>query len=88
LIATGLSFSSSSTVTFDGGTQTIPAVTFGYLVLSGSNSKTAGGNITVNGNLTVQSGITLIVNNSQEIIVNGTVTTAGAITNNGTITIQ
>jgi hypothetical protein len=48
---TGLSFASGSTVTFDGGAQVVPGVTFGNLTIAGSAAKTSGANIAVAGNL-------------------------------------
>jgi hypothetical protein len=59
LNATGLSFSNGSTVTFDGGSQTVPAVSYGNLTLGGSASKTAGGDLTINGNLVLNRDITV-----------------------------
>jgi len=46
----------SGTVTYAGAAQTIKLATYNNLTLSGSNTKTLGGAITVNGNLTVSAG--------------------------------
>ena len=86
-----------STVSFNGGAQSVPPFTFFNLVLAGTGPKTGTGDISVSGNLTVPSGMTF--NCPSALNLNGpahsnggTITaatlTAGAgavVTNNGTI---
>ncbi len=63
-----------STFNFNGGSQSVPAFTYYNLTLSGSGTKTLGGNITVNNNLSMLSG---------SLADNGyTLTAKGNITNN------
>lgn len=73
---------SSSTVNYDGSVQTVRNTTYNNLTLSGSDVKTAAGNLTVNGTLTTASGVTL------NMVTNPLLGTLGTINNNGTIQTQ
>jgi hypothetical protein len=48
----------TGTVVFGGGAQTVPGLTYHNLTLGGTNTKTAGGGLTVNGTMTINSGVT------------------------------
>jgi hypothetical protein len=55
LVYTGTLNMSTSTIDFNGANQIIPGITFNNLVVSGTGTKTANGNLTVNGLLSVRS---------------------------------
>ena len=86
----------TGTVTFDGTNQTITKTTgetFNHLTLSGSGTKTLGGNVTTNGNLTIDAAAILDIttnnynvnvgrnwiNNGNFLAQNGTVTFNGTV---------
>ncbi|MEK7263387.1 MAG: T9SS type A sorting domain-containing protein [Bacteroidota bacterium] len=50
---TTVSLGTTTTVSFYGSSQTIPAYSYGHLSLSGSGTKTAGGNMSIAGNFSV-----------------------------------
>jgi uncharacterized repeat protein (TIGR02543 family) len=72
------------------GNQTVRAVTYHHLTLSGSGTKTLGGVVTVNGNLTIGSGTTLDVSTSNySLTVKGNWSNGGAFTQrSGTVTLN
>lgn len=91
----GTFISGTGTVTFNGSAQTITKTTgetFNHLTLSGSGTKTLGGNVTTNGNLTINSTAILDIttnnynlnigrnwlNNGNFLAQNGTVTFNGS----------
>ncbi len=84
---------SSATVNYSGATQTVRAVTYNNLTLSGSGTKTLASALTVNNDVTINSGVTLDVAaitltvSSGTIIINGTLDfsdSTGSATSTGT----
>lgn len=73
---TGNYTSTGSTVLFNGGTQTIPAITGGYnnVSVAGSGDKTAGTTLAINGNIDIATGRTMDMGTHA---LTGTVTTSG-----------
>ncbi len=56
LPGTSKTFGPSSTVNYNGSTQTVQALTYGHLTISSSGTRSLGGNVTVTGDLTVSGG--------------------------------
>lgn len=75
---TGLSFASGSLVTFDGGAQTVPGVTFGNLTIAGSAAKTSGANIGVAGNLSLSQDLDMFSGSDVLTFANAASTVSGA----------
>ncbi len=76
----------SSTVSFNGTTQTIPAITFNNLTIEGSATKTASTNTTVNGVLTINSGTELSMSTFTLAGISSTSGTGTLTTNNTSAT--
>jgi len=76
-----LSFGNASTVVFDGGAQTIPAVNYGNLTLSGTAGKTGStGSITLAGNLTLNQNLDVYTNGGTVVFsAPGSVSGAGEV---------
>ena len=78
LNTTGLTFASGSLVTFDGTTQTVPAVTYGNLTIGGaSGTKTGGASFAVAGNLIVNTDLNMFTNTATLSFANATSTVTG-----------
>jgi len=76
----------SSTVTFDGADQNVPALTYYNLTTSGFGTKTLTGAIDINGNLTTGSGTTLNSGSGYSINLAGTWSNSGTFAaNSGTV---
>lgn len=78
-----------NTVEYSGtSAQTIKQTTYHHLTCSGAGVKTAAANITANGALTLSSGSSLTINNGVTVRAVGGFTTAGLLTNNGSLLLE
>jgi hypothetical protein len=84
-----------NTVNYNGAAQTVKAVTYSNLILSGSGSKSIATSITVNNNLTVSSGVVLapntanLISNATKLVLNGgAYSTGGYNETMGTLTLN
>jgi fibronectin-binding autotransporter adhesin len=77
----------TSTVIYQGASQTVAAVTYGNLTFSGGGSCTLAGATTVQGNLTINAGKTLVTNNNDLTVGGNFNLAAGANFNGGTSTV-
>lgn len=77
---------SGNTVEYNGAAQTVKAVTYHHLTLSGSGTKTITNLSTVNGNFTLSG--TAATTNAGTLAITGTLTATGTtFTNDGTLTV-
>jgi redox-regulated HSP33 family molecular chaperone len=76
----------SSTVNYEGTSQTVSNETYGNLTTSGSGTKAAAAGLTTNGDVTVGSGTTLAAGAFSDSVA-GNFTNNGAFTSSGTVTL-
>lgn len=75
--ATGLPSSINGTVEYFGADQTIPAVEYRNLLVSGTGTKSVSANFTVTGSLTISAAVTLRINPGARLDLGGSLTENG-----------